>query len=269
MREPETYATAFPHLAFRDLTGVVEMALVAAGTSGGPRPRRVSQLLVAAIGEIDGVASDLELVRRLCAGTREWALQQLMVHLDAEAAWFTGRCAHCDEEYDLPLSLVDAPRREPGTGFPVVSVQTSQGTRCFECPNGAHEEAIVLFSGPEPARRLAGLCGLDDDAAEAATRFTPEDLERIEAAWEGAAPDVADSATSRCPSCRHETEAPIEPLELDPAGGAQLLREVHAIASRYHWSEEAILALPSHRRHLYSRMIGCEGRPAARVEASR
>jgi hypothetical protein len=268
-RPPETYCAGFPELAFRDLTGEVEMALATARMSGEARPKRVSGLLAAAIAEIDGAPADLALVRRLSAGTREWALQQLMAHLVPETAWFIGTCEHCRDEFDLPLSLLEAPRIEPGSSFPVVEVQTSQEVRRFECPNGAHEEAVVACGTPEPVRRLAALCGLDDDAVAAAERFTFEDLERIEWAWDAAAPDVADSANTRCPSCEKETAARIEPLGLGPARDAELLREVHSIASRYHWSEEAILSLPSRRRQLYSRLIESEGRRSPREAVPR
>jgi len=36
----------------------------------------------------------------------------------------------------------------------------------------------------------------------------------------------------------------------------QLLCEVHQLASRYHWSEERIIALPVRRRALYLSLVG-------------
>lgn len=64
----------------------------------------------------------------------------------------------------------------------------------------------------------------------------------------------------RCPSCGLEFSVVFDSAsyvlrELDDCA-SRLLADVHAIASRYHWSEREILALPRSRRARYLELIG-------------
>jgi hypothetical protein len=63
-----------------------------------------------------------------------------------------------------------------------------------------------------------------------------------------------------CPACATTWEAPLEPAdflwaELE-AEASRLLREVHALASAYGWTEPQVLALPPQRRRAYLEMVG-------------
>ena len=195
-------------------------------------------------------------VRRLASSSREWLLQRAALRVWPDLGWFQAQCRTCGKDFDLPVKLASAPRKPAEVGFPVIEVETSLGQRAFEAPNGDHEEALSTSrAGPEPVRQLVELCGLNDSAKADAAAFSGEDLERIETAFELACPDIADVVSSRCPACETEIEAKIDPLKFAFPRAGQLLREVHAIARTYHWSEATILALPSARRVAYVGLI--------------
>jgi len=81
----------------------------------------------------------------------------------------------------------------------------------------------------------------------------------------GRAPDL--TLVARCPACRALLELDLDPFGLLArelrAGGERIFAEVHALAFHYHWSEDAILALPRPRRWKYLELLAreLEGRP--------
>jgi hypothetical protein len=84
----------------------------------------------------------------------------------------------------------------------------------------------------------------------------------VEAALDEADPLVRTSVTAVCTDCRHEAE-----LEMDVAGQALrslqrqqagMLEGVHLLASRYHWTEAEIFALPAWRRDHYLELLSRE-----------
>jgi len=63
-----------------------------------------------------------------------------------------------------------------------------------------------------------------------------------------------------CPACRHHWSVAFDILaylwsEIDD-WAQRLLREIHALASGYGWSERDILALSARRRRTYLEMLG-------------
>ncbi|MBO9474735.1 hypothetical protein J7413_14390 [Shimia sp. R10_1] len=259
-RAAQTLAVAFPSHTPRSMTGDVELGVAAALASGRRRPDAVTAVLVHVFSEIGGLATEIGDVWRLASGSREWLLQRAAALFWHDAGWFQARCAHCDAAYDLPLKLASAPRKPAGRPFPTVTVRTSLGARQFEVPNGLHEADLAKDSPHAPERRLVALCGLGRDAQADADGFTEGDLRVIEDALDAAAPDVADEASIICPACKTSTVARIDPLDFAFPDMQGILRDVHALASRYHWSEDAILSLPSARRRAYVRLIGQEAR---------
>ncbi len=265
MRAPATLAVAFPSHRFRDLTGALELSLARAVWSGLPRPVRVGRVLEVMFDRISGQAVTPERLRHLASSAREWLLQRAALRLWSDSGWFEARCRICERAFDLPVTLADAPRKAAGAGFPVIEVATSLGPRAFEAPNGAHEEALAETRfAAGPVRHLLGLCGLEAEALADATRFTPQDLGTIEAAFEAACPDVADHLNTRCPACASDIEVRIDPMGFAFPSSRAVLGDVHLIASAYHWSEADILAMPSPRRAAYADLIRSDragGRP--------
>ena len=267
MREALTLPVAFPSAEPRAVTGAVEVAVAEAATLAGPRAERVTAVIAAVFSRVGGVACDPGLARRLASGARAWLLNRASGLFATEGAadrsWFQATCVSCEQPFDFPARLADAPRKRAGAAFPVVEVPTSLGPRRFEVPNGLHEEAAARRRG-DPRRVLAGLCGLADGAESEAERLTETDLDRIEAMLDDAAPDVADTVTTACPECGASTEVALDPLGWAFPRPDGLIRDTHLIARAYGWSEEAILALPRGRRRAYAEMIAAEAGRARR-----
>ena len=256
LRSPQTLAVAFPSHRPSQLTGELELSLAETVWSGLARPVRVSRVLELMFDQISSQPVTGDRVRRLASSAREWLLQRAALRVWPDRGWFQAQCRTCGKDFDLPVKLASAPRKPAEAGFPVIEVETSLGRRAFEAPNGDHEETLSTNRAePEPVRQLVALCGLDDSAKEDAAAFSGEDLERIETAFEAACPDIADAVLSRCPACETEIEAQIDPLKFAFPRAEKLLREVHAIAVVYHWSEADILALPAARRVAYAGLI--------------
>jgi hypothetical protein len=250
-----THPSAFPEARFRPLSGAVELAVAEAAAAPATRPERVTGVLAAIYDEVAGEPATPPLIRRLSAGTREWLLQRAALRFRSDLKWFEALCQACGGAYDLAMSVAAAPRKPPGSEFPVTTVETSLGPRLFEAPSGVHEEAAARGPGDDPRRSFAALCGLADDAGTEASCFDEDDLARIDAALEELSPDVASSATAVCPSCGSETAARMEPLRFTFPRPMDVLAEAHLLASAYHWTEDRILALSPARRRDYAELI--------------
>ncbi|HWB83996.1 MAG TPA: hypothetical protein VG675_07640 [Bryobacteraceae bacterium] len=125
-------------------------------------------------------------------------------------------------------------------------------------------DSQALFRLPIAAdRRLLRLS--DDPAAELARRCVrPEglrsrELARIERAIATMAPSLSDSVAASCPECGHKIEMYFDVFQFVIAElrsqARFLFADVHTLASQYHWSEAAILDMPSARRVQYAEMI--------------
>ena len=263
-RALQTLAVAFPSHRPRALTGADELILTQTVWSRAARPARVSRVLELMFDSISGQPTSPARVRYLASSAREWLLQQAALRVWPDQGWFQARCATCGHDVDLPVTLSGAPRKAAHSNFPAISVGTSLGRRRFEAPNGAHEETLARAQGGDPARQLLALCGLADTAKADAEAFSAEDMALIETAFEETCPDIADAVSAACPSCQAAIEARIDPLQFAFPRPQTLLREIHAIAATYHWSEAEILALPSSRRAAYADLIRADRKGGTR-----
>lgn len=254
-RSPQTLAVAFPSYQLRPLTGETGLALARAVWSGEARPVRVSRVLELMFEQISGQPVTPDRVKHLVSSGREWLLQQAALRFWPDNGWFQARCSTCEKDFDLPVTLAQAPRKPAAEGFPMIELDTTLGRRAFEAPNGVHEERLAIEPGSDPTRRLLALCGLEQSAVDDAMAFTSDDLAHIESVFEEVCPDVADSVVTQCPDCHADIVARIDPLQFAFPRAQTLLREVHTIAGTYHWSEAEILALPASRREIYAELI--------------
>jgi len=155
-------------------------------------------------------------------------------------------CAHCGQESEVTLELEEL--LEPGA-----SPVAGSG---FRLPTGRDQR--------EWLRQAAEHENIPMDHMMSSLR-TSEDVavQDIEGLLNQADPLVRGAVTAICPDCGHSTEA-----EVDLAGKALarleaeqnlLLESVHLLASRYHWSEAEIFALPAWRRERYLDLLRVEG----------
>jgi len=251
-----TLAVAFPSHVPRPLDGAMELALASELSSRSSRPAKVTGVLSTVFAQVSGQDVSVSRMRRLASGAREWLLQQAAQLFWRDTGWFQASCANCNTSFDIPLQLSHAPVKSVGAEFPVISLKTTLGLRRFEAPNGLHEEHLSQSPASDPVRSLVAQCALSPNALDEARAFSSQDLIDIEAALDATCPEVADQVATHCPHCKAAAHARIDPLEFAFPSAQGLLGEVHQIARAYHWSEEAILALPRARRRAYAGLIG-------------
>jgi hypothetical protein len=133
----------------------------------------------------------------------------------------------------------------------------------FRLPTGADQAAVAAQALDDPlgaARALARRCLLDDD---------PLDDDRLDELGDRLAdldPHADIELDLTCPECGHRFLAPFTAADL--LRGELLARRrdldlaVHLLAGHYHWSEDAILALPTNRRRRYVETLIDATRPA-------
>jgi hypothetical protein len=122
----------------------------------------------------------------------------------------------------------------------------------------------VAFRLPLAGDRIAVAAAAHPDRALSARCLRPAELPprilgRVVRVMQTMAPAMADVVQGRCPECDATVEMWFDPQEFtlrelhDEA--AHIFDEVHLLASRYHWSEEEILAMSGRRRLRYVELI--------------
>jgi hypothetical protein len=123
----------------------------------------------------------------------------------------------------------------------------------FRLPSGTDQ--VDTLHVQHAARELAERCLRPADVSTRVRR-------RVESAMEMLAPSLSNDLEGLCPACRATVSVPFDPqryvLQELRETGALLYEEIHLLASHYHWSEEAILALPRPRRAMYAELIHAE-----------
>jgi hypothetical protein len=119
----------------------------------------------------------------------------------------------------------------------------------FRLPTAADEQAV---SGrPDGAHELARRC-LRPAEVPARLRRTAD------TAMEALAPILSGELAGRCPECGSAVRVHFDArgycLRELRARAAGLFSEVDVLAERYHWSEQAIMAMPSARRARYAEL---------------
>lgn len=182
-------------------------------------------------------------------------LDVLHASTGSTAIALTLRCAACSKrfEIELPHAAIVAARAAPES----VELQRADGDTPLTLRRATgndlrawHDEA----SGGGEADALSMLARL-------CTRGAPEacDVAPAAAALAAADPLVAFMAACACPECGADAEIDVDlealALQRLAARQQQLLREVHALASRYGWTEREILAVAPARRARYLELI--------------
>jgi hypothetical protein len=119
----------------------------------------------------------------------------------------------------------------------------------FRLPRAADQLAIACETDPETALVQRCMRGV----------LSPALRERAEAAMEAIAPSLYTELEGSCPACGAMVTADFDPLQYtlrelrDQA--ARVFEEVCVIARHTHWSEAAILAMPTTRRLRYADVV--------------
>jgi hypothetical protein len=214
---------------------------------------------------LDGRAPTIDTVRALTAGDRE----ALMLHLRRIS--FGDRlacvldCPLCESRMDVTLSvgeLLSAPYRDVQERHDATIEIGGEPLRVsFRLPTGADQEAAAAEDDVEAAIRMViDRCVDEVRAGDRPLEALPDEaIDALSATMARLDPQAETALHMRCPEGEHRFTAVLDAgatviAELI-ASEDQLLREVQAIALRYHWSEREILGLDVKRRRRYLELL--------------
>jgi hypothetical protein len=204
----------------------------------------------------------VEVVRRLAPPTRSGTDWESLPYVDVDAALLGLRqflagdrlvaeiqCPHCGVRGDVELSILEYLRAN--------RPRTRRGGMRYRIPTVRHVLAAVNEYG-------AGESALQALETQCIGEYSGKELRRAREDLERTAPPLGGPIEGACPHCAGVVLGWFDPgafviAELRTRA-MMLMEEVHLLASRYGWSEDAILALPGPRRGAYAEMIAAEAR---------
>jgi len=198
---------------------------------------------------------------RLSVGEREALLLRLRRLMFGErmSCILECPCADCREKMDLDLTVgdlllpsSDSARRIHETSFGGWVVR-------FRLPQGSDQEAVAslaLTDEAEAVQTLLNRCIVSAERdGERLSEIPAGIAERLSEAMAELDPQAEILLDTRCPACGASFRTIFDTASFFFAEVAEharaLLEEVHLLASHYHWSEAAILAIPERRRRFY------------------
>jgi hypothetical protein len=231
-------------LGSRELLAVWET-----GSAQDPVQRAVT-LLGALLGATAAEAAAFDI------GTRDVLLAGLLRSVAGDRVPACADCPGCGAVLEVPVDVAAVtalPVHEPGERL---SVLVDGIELAFCLPTTAD---LIALSGCPPdlagSALLATCLGLERGETAA-----PETVAAVEAAMEQAAPAGAVDLLVRCPDCGRDSVLPLDIPSLAwaeiEAQAAALLRDVHALATCYGWTETDVLDLSPRRRAMYLALAG-------------
>jgi hypothetical protein len=207
-----------------------------------------------------------ENLRGLTIGDREALLLRIRQVTFGDVLDLVVSCADpaCAAPMDLEVRLDELCRAQTPKRVPAEVVAGNVTVR-LRPPTGADQAAVAdqALDDPEGAgRRMARACILDPDPA------TVDDwlVDELGEALAELDPHADIRLALTCPECGTGFVAPLDAADLLRADLVARRRDldvdVHLLALHYHWTEAAILALPSERRRRYLEVL-CEARSPA------
>ncbi len=239
----------------RALCGLDELLLE---ESDGVPAALVTRLLANVITSIGAVAPiDPTHIRQLTIGDRERLLLGLYAgtfgaHVDTLIA-----CDACHAVTEVPLDLIEAlgDVREPSASEGVFTLDSK--TIRFRVLTGADQEraAAATLENPDAgAATLLGACLNDVTATDAPGRLQSA----LEDALHAADPDADSEVVVPCATCGGMMRGVLDGFALlrdTLRPGPSVLEDVDRLAAAYHWTETAILSLPTERRRRYIALL--------------
>ncbi|RDJ03964.1 hypothetical protein [Rhizobium grahamii] len=250
------------------LTGRVEVDLREGVRLRSVNADLVSRLLastVASIGTLSGLGpADLA---ELTVGDRERLLLAIYRSNFGASIDVIAQCPDCEEivELDIPAGAAEPPPFRPSAVHHVECECDGALWRIsFRLPTGGDQARLALSAGAPGGDADVRL--LRDCVVEATRNGWPvsivdpdgEILAAVEDAMGRADPAAESEVEFICPGCGKSVEVVIDATTLlrgTLMDGRLVLRDVHRLASVYHWTEPDILALSRERRADYLAMI--------------
>jgi hypothetical protein len=239
------------------MTGADQEFLMEAGGTMLPA-RRTSAILARCVQRIGPEASiSPEVAGRLVVGDREALMLHLRQITFGDKLEPMVRCpkAECGQRMDVSLRTSDllVPPAPDAVPEYIERDLPGLGVVRFRLPCGHDQEAVAALARSNPAaaaRMLLGRC-VDHPVDE----LPPGAFEVIGGWMADLDPQAEIRLDLRCPDCGHVFSSIFDAgaylFEETAMRSRDLYRQVHVLASRYHWSETEILAMTPPKRQRY------------------
>jgi hypothetical protein len=253
-------------VTFRPASGALELELAELADEPMSLPDIITRLIASAVDSLGGAPSTAAEVAALSVGDRQHLTRAVGTLLGIDLVWLAEACTACSERFEVPVRQSVLPVKPASPAYPSREIEVAGWRVTVRSPTGVDQSAIAAIEPDSEAkaallaRLVSGPDGFDlSDLGEAA-------LAELEVAIEDMSPEVAEEVVTACPECGAENRVAVDPYLTLAAAGTGILDEIHQIASAYHWPEDAILAIPRHRRKRYLALIdrkrGLFGAPA-------
>jgi hypothetical protein len=173
------------------------------------------------------------------------------------------RCSSCGERIETTFAMPDvriAPAPPVGATY---TMGFEQHTMTFRLPNSRDLSTASECADVDAARlRLLKRCLLTVDGIERPQidQLSESAIHALVERMASADPHASQLIEITCPCCEHQWQSTLDIasfLYQEISVWAQrLLREIHVLASTYHWAERDILAMSPWRRQFYLQAVG-------------
>jgi len=240
---------------FKPLTGLIERKIQDSSEKYKSLPDQISEVLARTLKTVAGLPVNREVVESLCTGDRQYLMLKLHELVNPAPEWITCNCVSCNERIQFLMDFRQLPVKEAGTNYPRTDISYKDISYSLRVPTG-NDETLLAENNREKKLSwtsvLKHLLSTGDDFS--IDNLEQDEISKLDSMLDDMTPQIASSVQVSCPYCETDQHVFIdhygwlgEVKEID--------REVHELASHYHWSEQEILSLSRNRRKRYLAMI--------------
>jgi hypothetical protein len=189
---------------------------------------------------------------QIVTADRDRLLASLYISIYGNKIESTVNCTACGQKFDLDFLLDELLRHyQPAVAVSENGSYQLEPGISFRLPNGEDEMFINGFTGAEAEKQLLQRCLLEGNAET--------DNEKVQLKMAELAPVLSMEMQATCPECSNTQQVQFDMQSFFLTKLRQerpaLIREIHNIASQYHWSQQEILSLPRNLRKQYAALI--------------
>jgi hypothetical protein len=253
------HASGPRHALLRELTGQEEALVTQAS------PLMASELVGRLLVDVWGGASSRPDVWSLGVSDRDRLIAELYLNCYGDRIDATVPCRDCSKSFAIGFSLSELlagqlPSRPEGVEGPdEQGIYRLAGGCRFRLPTAGDERAAIGLGTGEATLGLLERCLVEGRISSA--------KQELEQALERLAPLLALKLSAACPHCGTAQQVLFDLVQFFIRALLRerplLMREVHCLASVYHWSHAEILALPRSERRTYVSLVLAERTPHA------
>jgi hypothetical protein len=203
-----------------------------------------------------------EELARLSIGRRDARLLELREMIFGPQLVSLAGCPACGQRLELNFTVANILAEQPRGQVEMLAFARDGYEIQFRLPNSADLIRMKGWEADEARSLLFGRCLIEahhNRETRSIDDLPPEIVEAVVEQMAEADPQADIRLNLSCPACGHRWQAPFDIgsflwAEVD-AWAHRMLRDVHALASRYGWREPDILQMSARRRQLYLEMI--------------